>query len=135
MLPRLVYRSVLLAILRRWGGVLVIPGALLLGIEGHRLPTDLALLCSVPIVAFIASWWPLGRAGHRLATAIARSAERPVHEVELAFGRIDERQHADAEQRWEARQAELAAKKRETYEAGLRARREARQRRRDRARR
>lgn len=111
-LPRLVLRSVLLAFVRRWGGMLAVLGALTLlvlaGKDGRHQSVELALLCLVPILAFVMSWWPLGRASHRLATAIAKSARLPTHDVDRAFGRIDTEQHAPADQRWQ-QQVEAAA--------------------------
>ncbi len=136
-LPRLVPRSVLLAVMRRWGGLLALLAALLvlaLVNEGGRHLSIEVVLYLVPILAFALSWWPLGRASHRLATAIAQSARLPTHDVDRAFGRIDAEQHALAEQQWQQRQVQATAERRENYQAGLRARREAQQPRRARGR-
>ncbi|MCH9684445.1 MAG: hypothetical protein K0V04_23625 [Deltaproteobacteria bacterium] len=130
-LARSVLHSVLLAIVRRWGGLLAVLGALTLVVlvtngQWRYATVSLVAVCVAPILSFAASWWPLGVARHATARAIATSAGLPSHDVDLAYGVITRAQHADAERQWRRERAEADENRRHAYEDGLRAMRERR---------
>jgi len=128
-LSRPVLHSVLLAFVRRWGGLGAVLGALMLAVlltDGQRRYASASLVaaCVAPILLFAASWWPLGVARHGTARAIAESAGLPTHGVDLAYGVITRAQHADAEAQWQRERTEADATRRSAYEDGRRALRE-----------
>lgn len=132
LLPRIVRRSVLLAFVRRWGGLVALVTSLLVVAVvggGWALPWELAVGSALSVLAFGASWWPLGTASHLLAREVSAGAGLPTHVVDEAYGVITAEECARLHEAWTLGRAEVAAKKRGAYEEGLRALKQRRKRR------
>ena len=126
-----VWRSVILAYVRRWGSLTLAPAMALVLIDAsskHHMPWVYVVTVML-LLAFATTWWPFGAVSRSEARRIATAVDLPPHGVDLAHGAISQEQHDAAHAAWLEDRHARTRQASQRYEEGLRtlkARRKAR---------
>ena len=122
----LVWHSVVVAYARRWIGLFVpftLLGIGLLISRGEAEPVYVGSGLAI-VLAFVATFWPLGSLRHADAKTVAAAVDIPPHRIEHAYGRISASERDAAERRWQDERTRQEMEARASYEEGLAAQRE-----------